>query len=108
MIAEYDAASTLQRRYVHGAGADAPILWYEGAGTTDKRYLMADERGSITSVTNGSGAALGINRYDEYGNYGARNYGAKNYGASLLNKNYGASLLNTLIHSFQRAFVTCL
>jgi RHS repeat-associated protein len=67
MIAEYDAASTLQRRYVHGAGADAPILWYEGAGTTDKRYLMADERGSITSVTSGSGAVLGINRYDEYG-----------------------------------------
>jgi YD repeat-containing protein len=37
------------RRFVHGPGVDEPLVWYEGAGTGDKRYLHADERGSIVS-----------------------------------------------------------
>lgn len=40
----------LLRRYVYGPGSDEPILWYEGAGTSDKRYLHADERGSIVAL----------------------------------------------------------
>jgi RHS repeat-associated protein len=57
------------RRYVYGPGADAPIVWYEGSGTTDRRFLHADERGSIVAVTNSSGVLLsgGILTYDEYG-----------------------------------------
>jgi RHS repeat-associated protein len=34
---------------------------------TDRRWLIADERGSIVAVTDQSGAAFNINRYDEYG-----------------------------------------
>ncbi|MEQ1619293.1 MAG: hypothetical protein ABL883_13235 [Terricaulis sp.] len=47
--------------------ADEPLVWYEGAGTSDRRYLVADERGSVIAVTNSAGAALQINAYDEYG-----------------------------------------
>ncbi|MDP1914301.1 hypothetical protein [Brevundimonas sp.] len=32
-MAEYDAAGTLLRRYVHADGADVPLVWYEGAMT---------------------------------------------------------------------------
>ncbi|WP_212597920.1 RHS repeat domain-containing protein [Sphingopyxis granuli] len=67
MIGEYDGSNAVQRRYVHGPGVDNPIVWYEGSGTSDRRFLMADERGSIVSVTDSAGATLNINAYDEYG-----------------------------------------
>jgi RHS repeat-associated protein len=67
LIAEYNGSNAVQRRYVHGPGIDNPIVWYEGSGTSDRRFLMADERGSIVSVTNSVGATININAYDEYG-----------------------------------------
>jgi RHS repeat-associated protein len=66
-IAEYDGSNNVLRRYVHGPGTDDPIILYEGAGTTDRRFLSSDERGSIVAITDGAGALVGINRYDEYG-----------------------------------------
>lgn len=57
----------LLRRYVYGPGSDEPILWYEGAGTSDKRYLHADERGSIIALSNASGTVTQVNAYDEFG-----------------------------------------
>ena len=56
LIAEYNASNALQRRYVHGPGTDEPLVWYEGSGTADRRFLHADERGSIAAVSNSSGA----------------------------------------------------
>jgi hypothetical protein len=35
-IAEMTAGN-IMRRYVHGPGADAPLVWYEGSGTTGLR-----------------------------------------------------------------------
>jgi RHS repeat-associated protein len=68
MIAEHDGAGALQRRYVHGPGADEPLVWYEGTGTSTRRWLHADERGSVIAVSDGAGALYGtINRYDEFG-----------------------------------------
>ena len=78
-IAEYDGAGALQRRYVHGPNADQPLVWYEGSGTTNRRFLGSDERGSIISVTDSSGALLGLNRYDEYGQPQSTNLGAFGY-----------------------------
>ena len=49
------ARQRLLRRYVHGPGVDEPLVWYEGSGTSDRRFLHADERGSIVAVTNSSG-----------------------------------------------------
>jgi hypothetical protein len=44
LIAEYNGAGTLLRRYVHGPGVDEPLVWYEGAGVGagSRRYLHAD------------------------------------------------------------------
>jgi hypothetical protein len=44
LIAEYNSANSLLRRYVHGPGSDEPLVWYEGTGTADRRWLHADER----------------------------------------------------------------
>jgi RHS repeat-associated protein len=68
-----------RRRYVHGPGSDEPLVWYEGAGTTDRRYLHADERGSVVAVSDGTGTVLGINKYDEYGVPAACNIGSFGY-----------------------------
>jgi RHS repeat-associated protein len=66
-IAEYDAAGIIIRRYLHGPGVDEPIAFYSGTGRTTRRFLSADERGSIIAVTNAAGTLLEINTYDEYG-----------------------------------------
>lgn len=67
VAAEYDGAGTLLRRYVFGPNQDEPLIWYEGSGAGNKRWLAADGQGSIVSVTNSGGATLAINTYDEYG-----------------------------------------
>ncbi len=79
MIGEYNGLGALQRRFVHGPGLDEPLVWYEGAGTSDRRWLLADERGSIVAVSDGAGAATNINTYDEYGVPGAGNVGRFQY-----------------------------
>lgn len=61
------STATLLRRYMPGPGVDETVVWYEGTGTSDRRWLHADERGSVVAVSDGSGAMLAINRYDEYG-----------------------------------------
>ena len=68
LVTERDGSNAVVRRYVHGAGTDAPIVQYEGSGTTNRHFLTADERGSVFAVTNSAGAATAINKYDEYGN----------------------------------------
>ncbi len=78
-IAEYDGSNVLQRCTVHGPNMDEPLVQYEGAGTTDRRFLSSDERGSIISVTDSAGALLGINRYDEFGNPQSTNIGTWGY-----------------------------
>ncbi len=76
LIAEYDAASgAMLKRYVHGPDSDQALVWYEGDGTTDRRWLHADERGSIVAVSNTSGNVTTVNTYDEYGIPGAANAG---------------------------------
>ena len=75
LIAEYDPAAVPSiggiapalRRYVHGPGVDEPLVWYEGSGTSTRRWLHADERGSIVAVSDASGAVTNVNAYDEYG-----------------------------------------
>lgn len=67
LVAELDTGGAMLRRYVHGPGTDEPVVWYEGAGTADRRWLQADERGSVVAVSDASGTALALNRYDEYG-----------------------------------------
>jgi RHS repeat-associated protein len=79
MIAEYNASNAMQRRYVHGPGTDEPILWYEGSALTDRCWFHADERGSLTAITNSAGSTIAINSYDEYGIPAATNIGRFQY-----------------------------
>jgi len=80
MIAEINNPSgAVLRRYVYGASDDEALIWYEGSTTTDRRFLAADERGSIVSITNGSGTLININAYDEYGNPKSGNIGRLQY-----------------------------
>ncbi|MFS2108604.1 RHS repeat domain-containing protein [Sphingomonas sp. Sphisp140] len=80
MTAEYNSTSgTILRRYVWGPDGDEPLVWYEGSGTGDRRWLHADERGSVVAATDGSGNVVGVNRYDEYGIPAASNIGRFQY-----------------------------
>ncbi len=42
-------SGAILRRYVPGPGTDERVVWYEGAGTSDRRWLHADERGSVVA-----------------------------------------------------------
>lgn len=70
LIAEYNSAGSLLRRYVHGtAEGDDPLVWFEGS-TVDhsaRRYLYADQRGSVVAETDANGNVLATIKYDEYG-----------------------------------------
>lgn len=79
LIEERDGAGNQLRRYVHGPGADDPMLWYEGAGLTDRRSLQVDHQGSIISIADAGGALRTLNRYDEYGVPGTGNDGRFQY-----------------------------
>jgi RHS repeat-associated protein len=67
IVAEWDASNVLQRRYVHAPGIDEPLVRYEGAGLAGRRYLHADEKGSIVAESDGQANVVQVNRYDEYG-----------------------------------------
>lgn len=79
LIAERDSSNRIIRRYVHGPDIDDPIVWFEGDGTTDKRYYTYDRQGSILGTTGGNGRSLMIGAYDEYGNQTNPNIGRFQY-----------------------------
>jgi RHS repeat-associated protein len=75
MVGEYNG-STLVRRYVHGAGVDEPLVWYEGDALTDRRWLYTDHQGSVI----GSSDSFGVGTVYAYGPYGEPAY--DNWGGS--------------------------
>jgi RHS repeat-associated protein len=81
LVAEYNGAGSLLRRYVHGPGVDEPVVWYEGAGVGagNRRYTHADHQGSVIAVSDAAGTVLGVNRYDPYGVPSAGNIGRYAY-----------------------------
>lgn len=77
-IGEYNTSGGLLRRYVPGLGLDNVVTAYEGAGY-DRRWLLADERQSVIAITDGSGAVIATNTYDEYGVPSSGNAGRFGY-----------------------------
>lgn len=67
MVAEYDGAGALLKRYVHGPGVDEPLVAYTGTGTASKEWLYADHLGSIVGTANASGTSSGIYSYGPFG-----------------------------------------
>ena len=79
LIGELNTNNGYLRRYVHGAGVDEPLVWLEGNGVWDRRWLLSDERGSVIAATNQAGDVVAINTYDEYGKPGSANQGRFQY-----------------------------
>jgi RHS repeat-associated protein len=79
LVAEYDGAGVMTRRYVHWDGADVPIMSYANAALTSPSYLHPDHQGSIVAISGAAGAPVTINRYDEYGIPGVGNSGRFQY-----------------------------
>lgn len=78
-IAIYQSGS-VARRFVFLPGGE-PIVWMEGAGTADRRFLQADERGSVVRIGDINNNTFSANTYDEFGNNGVtNNNGAGNQG----------------------------
>jgi RHS repeat-associated protein len=72
LLAEFDGAGHYLRRYVHGPGADEPLVWFEGAGisATYARYLLADRQGSVIGYSDSTGtvsSSAAVYAYDAYG-----------------------------------------
>ncbi|MGV3458135.1 RHS repeat domain-containing protein [Sphingomonas sp.] len=78
LVAEYQGTA-LTHRYVHGAGADDPLIWYEGSDLTSRRFYHADHQGSVIAVSDGGNQPYAINAYDEYGIPNEDNKGAFQY-----------------------------
>lgn len=81
LVAEYDSAGTMARRYVHSDNVDDPVVEYAGAGVgaAARTFLMPDERGSIAGRFSNAGTTVAKNSYDEYGIPGAANAGRFQY-----------------------------
>jgi len=78
-VGEYNAAGTLTRRHIPGAGLDEVVVTYNDATLTHRRWAMMDERGSVIALTGATAAGLNINTYDEYGQPGSGNTGLYQY-----------------------------
>ncbi|MDH5670442.1 MAG: hypothetical protein OEY86_20765, partial [Nitrospira sp.] len=62
---EYDGANVLQARYTHGPGIDEPIAVTKGGATY---FYHQDGLGSVTDLTDSTGATAKSYSYDAYGN----------------------------------------
>lgn len=81
LVAEYDGAGALLRRYVHGPGVDEPWVWYEGApvSNANRRFLHSDHQGSIVGISDSSATLIAADAYDPYGVGAANNLGRFQY-----------------------------
>ena len=99
--------STVLKRYVHGPGSDEPLVWFEGSGTSNPRFLHADERGSIVAISDSSGAIVQTNAYDEYGvpkptNLGRFQYTGQTWLPGLDMYNYKARIYSPTLGRFMQ------
>lgn len=67
LVAEFNAANTVLRRYVQGPGTNDPLVWYEGSGFTNPRWLHSNFQGSVVALTDALGSVAAINAYDDWG-----------------------------------------
>jgi RHS repeat-associated protein len=67
LVGEYDSSGNILARYIPGPGQDEAAIVYSGAGVTTPQWLHADQQNSTIAWSNGSGAAIGTQAYDPYG-----------------------------------------
>ena len=70
---------------------DETLVWFEQLtwNTHDRQFLLTDPRGSIVAVTDDTGAATAVNRYDEYGEPHSANVGWFGYTGQLHLASFG-------------------
>jgi RHS repeat-associated protein len=78
-------------RFVHGPGADEPLMAVAADGS-NRRFLHADERGSIVALSDSAGNVVAVNRYDEYGVPASGNSGFFQYAGQPWLAGYGAEV----------------
>src|SRR5579875_2924436 len=66
IVEEVNGSRGVLRHYVPGPDG-TPLVWYEGSGTSDRRWLRKDPIGTVGAVLNSSGASDATNTYDPYG-----------------------------------------
>ena len=64
VIAEYDGASQLLRKYIYGPGLDEPVMMQVSAA---RYYYLFDSLGSVIGLTDASGTLVESYRYNVYG-----------------------------------------
>jgi RHS repeat-associated protein len=82
LVAEFNSAGTLLRRYAHGSGVDDPVVWYEGTYFYSPRWLHSNHQGSVVAVSDGgsnAGYVIIRNSYNEYGIPASTNQGRFQY-----------------------------
>jgi RHS repeat-associated protein len=82
IVAETDGAN-IAGRYVRGDGPDELLAAYLTADPSSRRWVHADERGSVIAYTDSAGNATAINRYDEFGIPQTGNWGRFQYTGQL-------------------------
>ena len=65
ILLEYDGANVLRARYTHGPGIDEPIAVTKGGATF---FYHQDGLGTVTDLTDSTGATAKSYSYDAYGN----------------------------------------
>jgi RHS repeat-associated protein len=72
LVDEYNGAGTM-KRYVHGPGADVPLIWYDGSTNSSsiRYYLFSNYQGSVVANSDQLGAMKFINTFNAYGIGGA-------------------------------------
>jgi RHS repeat-associated protein len=65
IILEYDGTNTLQASYTHGPGIDEPLIMERGGQSF---FYHTDGLGSITDLTDSTGAVIQSYVYDSFGN----------------------------------------
>ncbi len=81
LVAEYGSSGNMLRRYVHGAGSDDPMAWFEGPSVDASvaKLIKTNHQGSVIALTDWNGNLASINSYDEWGIPGTSNVGRFQY-----------------------------
>jgi RHS repeat-associated protein len=67
VIADYNNAGVLQRKYIYGPGIDEPIMMVVVNGGETKYYYHYDGLGSVIALSNNSGNLVEQYNYDVFG-----------------------------------------
>jgi RHS repeat-associated protein len=90
LVAEYNSAGALTRRYLHGDQVDEPWVQYNNANLNyERRFLYADHQGSIIAHSNYMGTLSNALTYDAYGIPGNANLDRFGYTGQLWFKELG-------------------